>query len=205
MKIVVLPPLTPPLKASSLLLTRNGFCSGNATSTSVLPLPTIAVGQAFRAAWCPAPAVCPTVQTGRPLALIAPFLSVSTIDFLQRRRVGAVGGRDFAADVERDRRQFVLRQRLRAEAAVERSDQVARLDDVGGFSAVAIATPTATASSRPQGQCRNQTLAHVLYLSPLRPGRHSPGHRKPWCYPSRAQITSLCNLDKPRHSQKRAA
>ncbi len=82
MRSVVTPPLTPPLKAISLLWTMIGVCSGKAISTSVLPSPTIDVGHAFSAALVSLATSLLVVQVGRPFALIAPFLSVSTTNSL---------------------------------------------------------------------------------------------------------------------------
>ena len=54
-----------------------GVDSGNSTSTLVVPSPTIAVLQIALALAVVCACSLPEVQTGRPFALIAPFLSVS--------------------------------------------------------------------------------------------------------------------------------
>src|SRR6478752_8702186 len=79
MNRVVTPPLKPPLKTSNLLLTGIGGCSGKAISTLVVPLPMIALLHAFSAPLVSRDCSWPDLQTGRPLTLMAPFLSVSTM------------------------------------------------------------------------------------------------------------------------------
>src|SRR3982750_4394725 len=75
--MVVTPPLTPPLKASSSLWAIIGGCSGNFTSTSVLPLPISAGPQAARAAALVRDCSSPDLQIGIPLTLRTPCLSPS--------------------------------------------------------------------------------------------------------------------------------
>src|SRR5436853_1858788 len=88
MKIVVTPPLTPPLKASNSLWVRIGSCSGNFTSTSVLPLPIKAGPQALRAAALVLDCSSPEVQVGIPATSMLPCLSPSMTN---SRRAGGCG------------------------------------------------------------------------------------------------------------------
>jgi hypothetical protein len=82
-----------------------------------------------------------------------------------------VDGRDFALDVQGDRRRLaLLRQGRRGEAAVQAQFQVPRLDDRPGVLLRGGDPADDHDGDRRQGQCRNKTLAHVLYLSPFRPG-----------------------------------
>src|SRR3954464_3094460 len=78
MKRVVLPPEVPPLRTSSFELTLIGFDSGNWTSTVVWPVPMIDFLHAFSAALVSVAWIWPDLQTGTPLVLMVPFLSVST-------------------------------------------------------------------------------------------------------------------------------
>ena len=86
------------------------------------------------------------------------------IDLFQRRRVGPVLGADFARGGERDRRQLVLRERLRGEAAVEGEFEVAGFD----FDRLArrVAMPATPAAIRaPRAIVNIRYLRISLYLS----------------------------------------
>src|SRR4029077_20981312 len=74
---VVVTPFLPPLKRTSGPLALKGACSGNSTSTLVLPLPRIDFGQAPSADLVSRACSAPSVQAGMPLTSIEPFLSVS--------------------------------------------------------------------------------------------------------------------------------
>src|SRR3954451_891586 len=82
MKRVVLPPLVPPLKTSSWLLTWTGLDSANSTSAVVVPVPISAEPHAFLAAVVSVAWILPALQVGTPLVLIVPFLSVSRTNSL---------------------------------------------------------------------------------------------------------------------------
>ena len=72
-----LPPLSPPLKTVSGLVTRIGFCSGKAISTCDAPEPIFDLPQTFIAAAVLRASSWPGLQAGSPLTLIFTSLSMS--------------------------------------------------------------------------------------------------------------------------------
>ena len=184
MKIVVLPPLVPPLKAISLLLAMNGVCSGNSTSTLVMPLPMIAFVQIASACFGVLRLQFARGADRQALGVDRAVLVGFDDDFFQRRRVGAVGGGDFAADVERDRRRLVLfGSAVGVKPPFRVRTRFPALTTVSGYF-LAVAIPaTATASTAPRASVVIKRLRMCSISLLLRPGRHSPGHRKPWSIP----------------------
>ena len=128
MKMVVFPPLTPPLKSSSLLLIGIGACSANSTSTPVVPLPMIAGLQAFSAEAVVVASSLPCLQVGTPFALTPLFLSASRMNSLSAGGCLPSVVWIFPETLRLIGVSFALRQRRRREAAVEGQFQVAHLD-----------------------------------------------------------------------------
>ena len=98
------------------------------------------------------------------MTLMAPFLSVSTIDFFQRRRVGAVFGRDFARSLKADRASLFFGSLVGLKPPLKVKIEVADFDRHRLVAPVAMPA-TLTASRAARAIVNIRYLRISLYLS----------------------------------------
>ena len=130
------------------------------------------------------------VQVAQALGVDRAVLVGVDDGFLESRWLGAVLGGDAAADVQRDRRKLVLRQRRRLHTAVDRQDQVPRFNH-GRLFAAGGHRGHGERDRGAQGDDQSQTFAHVLCLSFFGLPVSSRGQSESFGYPSTGQNTSI--------------
>src|SRR6478752_442967 len=175
MKMVVFPPLTPPLKSSSLLLIGIGACSANSTSTPVVPLPMIAGLQAFSAEAVVVASILPCLQVGTPFALTPLFLSASRMNSLSAGGCLPSMVWIFPETLRLIKVSFIFDSTVDVMPPLKINFRLPTWTTVG-FAATAM-PPTTRATTAPKASVRTKRL-RIAYLSPLRPGHHGPGHRQ---------------------------